>query len=156
VKEQPPELQPNVPIVFWSFRIMVAMGLLMVLVAVIGLFLRRNKAYMHKRWYLQTLRLMTLSPFIAVLAGWFVTEVGRAPYLIYGQMTHAEGVTPSLTGGMALFTLIGYFLVYAFVFAAGAYYLTRVIRTGTEGTEQHDDEKHRPKRPLSAAEASFD
>ena len=99
---------------------------------------------------------MTLSPFIAVLAGWFVTEVGRAPYLIYGQMTHAEGVTPSLTGGMALFTLIGYFLVYAFVFAAGAYYLTRVIRTGTEGTEQHDDEKHRPKRPLSAAEASFD
>ena len=78
VKEQPPELQPNVPIVFWSFRIMVAMGLLMVLVAVIGLFLRRNKAYMHKRWYLQTLRLMTLSPFIAVLAGWLSPSGSRA------------------------------------------------------------------------------
>lgn len=156
LKEQPPELQPNVPIVFWAFRIMVAMGVLMVLVALAGLVMRRNRAYMHKRWYLQTLRLMTLSPFVAVLAGWFVTEAGRAPYLVYGQMTHAEGLTPSLTGGMALFTLIGYFLVYACVFAAGAYYLTRVIRTGTEGTEQHDDDKHRPKRPLSAAEASFD
>lgn len=111
---------------------------------------------MNSRWFLQTLRLMTLSPFIAVLAGWFVTETGRAPYLIYGEMTHAEGLTPSLTGGMALFTLIGYFLVYACVFAAGAYYLTRVIRSGTEQADQHDDENHRAKRPLSAAEASFD
>lgn len=156
VKEKPAAEQPHVATVFWSFRVMVAMGMLMVLVSVIGLLLRRKRAYMNSRWFLQTLRLMTLSPFIAVLAGWFVTETGRAPYLIYGEMTHAEGLTPSLTGGMALFTLIGYFLVYACVFAAGAYYLTRVIRSGTEQADQHDDENHRAKRPLSAAEASFD
>jgi cytochrome bd ubiquinol oxidase subunit I len=47
-------------------------------------------------------------PFVAVLCGWFVTEVGRQPYLLYGLITVQEGVTPSLTGGMALFTLIGY------------------------------------------------
>ncbi|EKE87543.1 cytochrome ubiquinol oxidase subunit I [Idiomarina xiamenensis] len=156
LKEVPPEEQPYVPIVFWSFRVMVAMGVLMIITAIIGLALRPKRAYMRTRWYLQSLRLMTLSPFIAVLAGWFVTEAGRAPYLVYGMMTHAEGLTPSLTGGMALFTLIGYFLVYACVFAAGAYYLTRVIRMGTEDTHQTHDDKHRAKRPLSAAEASFD
>ena len=135
---------------------MVAMGVLMVLFAITGLILRKNKAYARNRWFLQGLRLMSLAPFVAVLSGWFVTEVGRAPYLVYGQMTQAEALTPSLTGGMALFTLIGYIAVYACVFAAGAYYLTRVIRAGTEAAEQHDDEKHRAKRPLSAAEADFD
>ncbi|EAQ33084.1 cytochrome ubiquinol oxidase subunit I [Idiomarina baltica] len=156
IKEMPRDQQPNVPVVFWSFRIMVAMGVLMVLFAITGLILRKNKAYARNRWFLQGLRLMSLAPFVAVLSGWFVTEVGRAPYLVYGQMTQAEALTPSLTGGMALFTLIGYIAVYACVFAAGAYYLTRVIRAGTEAAEQHDDEKHRAKRPLSAAEADFD
>ncbi|WP_018981497.1 cytochrome ubiquinol oxidase subunit I [Salinimonas chungwhensis] len=156
IKEKPPELQPNVPVVFWAFRVMVVMGLLMVLVAFTGLLLRRKRAYMHKRWYLQTLRVMTITPFIAVLSGWIVTEVGRAPYLVYEQMTHAEAVTPSLTGGMALFTLIGYMLVYACVFIAGLYYLTRVLQKGTEVPDHVNDEQHRPKRPLSAADVSFD
>ena len=68
-------------------------------------------------------------------------------------MTYSEGVTPSLTGGMALFTLIGYILVYALVFAAGVYYLLQVFRAGLEGQESESDheEVERAKRPLSAA-----
>ena len=101
---------------------------------------------------------MAISPFIAVLAGWFVTEVGRAPWLIYGVMTHAQGLTPSLTGGMALFTLIGYVAVYSVVFAAGLYYLMRVLRVGL--LPEHEmttaDPKHRAKRPLSAADATWE
>jgi len=150
------ELQPPVGIVFWSFRIMVAMGLLMVTFGVIGLVLRHNEGYANKTWFLQGLRWMTLAPFIAVLAGWFVTEVGRAPWLIYEQMTHAEGVTPSLTGGMALFTLIGYVLVYAAVFAAGMYYLTRVLDSGVPDEDVVDSSKQRAKRPFSAASAAWE
>uniref|UniRef100_UPI00356888A0 cytochrome ubiquinol oxidase subunit I n=1 Tax=Halomonas sp. TaxID=1486246 RepID=UPI00356888A0 len=108
ISEVPPEEQPPVIIVFWSFRVMVALGLLMIAVALVGNLLRRGGRVFEHRGFLQALRLMTVTPFVAVLAGWIVTETGRAPWLVYGMMTHAEGVTPSLTGGMALFTLIGY------------------------------------------------
>jgi len=121
------EEQPPVAFVFWSFRVMVGLGLLMIAFAVAGLVLRPGGRYWRTNWFLQGLRFMSVAPFIAVLAGWFVTEAGRAPWLVYGMMTHAEGLTPSLTGGMALFTLIGYVVVYAVVFSAGLYYLMRVL-----------------------------
>jgi len=101
---------------------------------------------------------MSITPFIAVLAGWVVTEVGRAPWMIYGQMTHAEGLTPSLTGGMALFTLIGYVVVYSLVFSAGVYYLLKVFKGGLEkANAPHEmDEIERPMRPFSAAHVSLE
>lgn len=91
-----------------------------------------------------------------MLAGWVVTEAGRAPWVVYGLMSHAEALTPSLTGGMALFTLVGYMAVYAVVFLCGVYYLTRVVRQGMLPEPAHDDEVERPKRPLSAAHVPFE
>lgn len=156
LKEVSPDEQPPVSIVFWSFRIMVAMGLLMILAGVIGVILRVTGKLYSTVWYLQSLRLMSIAPFLAVLSGWFVTEVGRAPWLIYGIMTQAEAVTPSLTGGMALFTLIGYIVVYAMVFTAGVYYLFRVLQMGVEDEEPVDEEHDRAMRPLSAAHVTFE
>src|SRR3989338_9075714 len=103
-------------------------------------------------WFLNGMRWMSFTPFLAVLAGWVVTETGRAPWLIYGVMTHAQGLTPSLTGGMALFTLIGYMVVYAMVFSAGLYYLFRVLQAGLEEDLSAEDthEVERASRPLSA------
>lgn len=157
LNEVPVDEQPPVAIVFWAFRIMVAIGMLMVAVVITGLILRRKGRYATAPWFLNTLRLMAVTPFIAVLSGWFVTEVGRAPWLIYQQFSHADGVTPSLTGGMALFTLIGYITVYAAIFTAGLYYLMRVLRTGVE-QRNYDYEKSgkRPKRPLSVADADWE
>ncbi|WP_336366518.1 cytochrome ubiquinol oxidase subunit I [Marinobacter sp. C2H3] len=157
LKEIPVDEQPPVGFVFWSFRTMVAMGMLMLLFAVTGLVLRKGGRYWRTPWFLQGLRFMSLAPFIAVLTGWFVTEGGRAPWLVYGVMTQAEAVTPSLTGGMALFTLIGYIVVYALVFTAGVYYLMRVLYVGLE--DQHDEDEHeaeRPMRPFSAAHVPFE
>lgn len=158
LKDVPVEEQPAVFIVFWSFRIMVALGLLMIAFAVWGLFLRIKGRYYQSTYFLNGLRLMSLSPFIAVLAGWVVTESGRAPWLIYGQMTHAQGLTPSLTGGMALFTLIGYVVVYSLVFSAGVYYLLKVFRGGLEkANAPHEmEEIERPMRPFSAAHVAID
>ncbi|MGO2393536.1 MAG: cytochrome ubiquinol oxidase subunit I [Halomonas sp.] len=153
------EEQPPVIIVFWAFRVMVGIGLLMIGVSLIGLMLRRNERIYHQRLFLKALTGMISLPFIAVLAGWIVTESGRAPWLVYGMMTHAEGLTPSLTGSMALFSLIGYILVYAVVFYAGIYYLTRVVRNGMlpeDDRETTDMNVHRPMRPLSAANTPFD
>ncbi len=153
----PIEEQPPVIIVFWAFRVMVGIGVLMIAVALTGLFLRRNGRVYENPLFLKTLTVMIASPFLAVLGGWIVTESGRAPWLVYGVMTHAEGLTPSLTGGMALFTLIGYIAVYSVVFLTGIYYLTRVVRNGmTETQAEIGGEVERPKRPLSAAHTPFD
>lgn len=157
LKDFPREEQPPVAIVFWSFRIMVGIGTLMILVGLTGLALRRGGRYFQSSWFLQVLRAMSIAPFIAVLTGWFVTEVGRAPWLVYGIMDHASAVTPSLTGGMALFTLIGYIVVYALVFSAGVYYLMRVLYVGLE--DRNDEEEHeaeRPARPFSATHVPFE
>ncbi|KPQ24006.1 MAG: cytochrome d ubiquinol oxidase subunit I [Halomonas sp. HL-48] len=157
VSEMAPEEQPPVALVFWSFRVMVAIGMLMIGVAIAGLLLRRKGRVFQSPLYLKTLVGMIVSPFLAVLAGWVVTESGRAPWLVYGVMTHAQGLTPSLTGGMALFTLIGYVAVYAVVFWVGIYYLTRVVRNGMiPDTAEVTGEVERAKRPFSAAHTPFD
>ncbi len=159
LKEVPVAEQPEVPWVFWGFRVMVGLGLLMIATGFMGLLLRYKQRYWQAPWFLQGLRLMSVTPFIAVLAGWVVTETGRAPWLVYGMMTHAEGLTPSLTGGMALFTLLGYITVYAMIFSAGLYYLMRVLQDGLEVDALHgeeDDEVHRPSRPLSGSDVSLE
>ncbi len=159
ISEVAPEEQPPVAIVFWAFRIMVGIGFLMIGVAIAGVILRKRGTLYTNPLFLKSLVGMIAMPFVAVLAGWVVTEAGRAPWLVYGMMTHAEGLTPSLTGGMALFTLIGYVAVYAVVFWAGIYYLTRVVRNGMLPEDEQKEvqgEVERPKRPLSASHTPFD
>ncbi|MCW4150288.1 cytochrome ubiquinol oxidase subunit I [Halomonas sp. 18H] len=157
ISEAAPEEQPPVALVFWSFRVMVGLGFLMIGVALLGLFMRRKGRIFQNKLYLRTLVGMIATPFIAVLSGWIVTEAGRAPWLVYGVMKHTDGLTPSLTGGMALFTLIGYIAVYSIVFFIGVYYLTRVVRNGMlEDPIEVHGEVERPKRPLSAAHTPLD
>ena len=149
------EERPPVGIVFWSFRIMVGIGVLMLLVSLWGAWLRLRGRLYDSRPFLQTLKWMIPLPFVAVLTGWFVTEIGRAPWLLYGEMTHSEGLTPALTGGMALFSLIGYILVYAIIFTAGLYYVTRIVQKGPEAKGSVVEPAH-AKRPFSAADVPFD
>lgn len=157
LKQIAADQRPPVWIVFWSFRIMVGVGLLMLACALIGLVLRRGGRYWRSPMFLNAMRLMTFSPFIAVLCGWITTEVGRFPWLVYGQMTQAQGVTPSLTGAMVLSTLIGYILVYTVIFSAGMYYLMLVLRAGVESIDHEEvHEVERPKRPLSASHISIE
>jgi cytochrome bd ubiquinol oxidase subunit I len=153
LKSVPPEDRPPVGIVFWSFRIMVALGLIF-----IGLALASAWQLWRGRLFESTRLLRALSwsiplPFVAVLAGWFVTEVGRQPWIIQDVMRLSEAVTPSLSGWMVLATLIGYIAVYAIVFSAGLIYLRRVIDAGPDPIEPSDlNMRARPKRPWSAAD----
>jgi len=150
VSEVPKDEQPPVAIVFWSFRVMVGLGVLMIGFAGYALWLRLRGQLWHAPRFLRGLTWMIPAPFVAVLAGWFVTETGRAPWLIYEQLSHAEGLTPALTGAMALTSLIGYVLVYALVFIVALYYLVRIVRAGLEVPDRPQPESDRPKRPLSA------
>lgn len=150
IAEVPVEEQPPVGTVFWSFRLMVGIGLLMIAVGLWGLYLRvKGRLYEPGRFH-RFMPYMIASPFVAVLAGWFTTEVGRAPWLIQGMVTFSEGVTPALTGWMALASLIGYVAVYAVVYTAGGYYIWRLMQKGiTDEEPGEQDETAHPKRPLS-------
>ncbi len=152
----PVDERPNVFIVFWSFRIMVGIGMLMIALSLFGLVqLLRGKLLDSPR-YLRALSWMIPLPFVAVLAGWVVTEAGRQPWLLYGLINVTEAVTPSLSGWMALLTLIGYIAVYAVVFSAGVYYLTQIVQAGMGSQQPADDAAPRPKRPLSATDVPLD
>jgi len=122
----PREDWPNVPIVFWAFRIMVGIGVLMILYGLTGAFFAwRKKLYDHP-WYFRWGVLMGPAGFVAVLAGWFVTEVGRQPYLVYGLIRTADVASPVGAPGVAG-SLFAFVVVYLTVFAAGTFYILRLM-----------------------------
>ncbi|OAT46649.1 putative cytochrome bd2 subunit I [Proteus hauseri ATCC 700826] len=130
LKEFPKEDRPNSLIVFWSFRIMVGLGMLMILVGVWGTWLRyRNKLYQSKA-FLRLTFLMAPSGLIAILAGWFTTEVGRQPWVVYGIQRTRDAVSAHGEMHMSISLLI-FFVVYSSVFGIGYAYMLKLIRKGT-------------------------
>ncbi len=157
LKDWAPEDRPPVAVVFWSFRVMVGIGVLMLAVAVISLFLRWRGTLYESRWFLRMCTFMLPMPFIAVLAGWITTEVGRQPWVLYGLIRTEDAVSPSLTGGAAFVSLISFIVVYALIFFAGGYYISRLVRSGPEAEEAPTPENlRRPSRPMSAADHYID
>jgi len=153
----PPEERPPVGVVFWSFRIMVAIGMLMIAIALVSAWKLYRGTLYATPWLLRALVFMVPLPFVAVLAGWFVTEVGRQPWIVQGVMTVGEGLTPSLSGWMALVTLIGYIAVYTVVFASGLFYLRKVIAAGPESVDDvHEQLTGTPKRPWSVVSTDLE
>ena len=152
LKEWPKGDRPPVAIVYFAFRIMVGIGILMLLTVYTGLVLwKRGKLFLSRR-YLGFCLLVSPIGFIAVLAGWTTTEVGRQPWVIYGLMRTSEAVTPSLTTTDVAISLGAYMLSYAFIFGAGFILLRRLVRIGPPvgaEDEAHEVQAH-PKRPLSA------
>src|SRR5699024_11123578 len=94
LKDFPEENRPNATWVFWSFRVMVALGLLMVLLGVLALWKRWRGGLYDSPWLLRFALVMGPSGLIALLAGWFTTEIGRQPWVVYGVMRTADAVSP--------------------------------------------------------------
>ena len=123
----PDELQPPVPIVFWSFRIMVGLGMLMMLIGFVSLYLRwRGKLYDAPLFY-RAAMVMGPSGFVAVLAGWITTEVGRQPYTVYGQLLTADSIAPVAAPAVAA-SLIAFIVVYFALFGAGTWYILKMMK----------------------------
>ena len=135
---------------------MVGLGMVFIAISLLSaLQLARGRLY-DARLLLRMWTWLIPAPFVAVLTGWFVTEVGRQPWMIQGLMRLDEAVTPSATGWMVLATLVGYVAVYAVVFTSGVYYLRKVILAGPDPMEQAEEEGGRPKRPWSAVPTGLD
>src|SRR5208337_136720 len=129
LKAWPKDQRPPVLWVFWSFRIMVGIGALMILTGVSALVLYFRKRLFDARWFQCWCMAMTPAGFAAVLAGWFVTEIGRQPYIIQGVMRTSEALSP-VSGPAVAISLAVFVLTYADVFGAGVYYIVKLIRQG--------------------------
>jgi len=148
--------RPNSTVVFWTFRVMVGLGSLMILLALLGLWLRRGGRLYRSRMFLRFALLMSPAGLVALLAGWMTTEIGRQPWVVYGLMRTADAVSP--VGALQLsISLALFILVYFLVFGSGTYYLLQLIAKGPqvdEGLLPVDGgpgQTRNPSRPMSAA-----
>lgn len=150
LKDVVKEDRPPVAIVFWSFRVMVGIGMAMILTGVIAVVLYcRKQLFDFKPFQLWCIAMMP-SGFIAVLAGWFVTEVGRQPFTVYGVVRTGESISPVIAEQVAL-SLGIFIVVYTLIFGAGSYYILKLIGKGpiqaknADGYYAHGQEKIAPK-----------
>jgi cytochrome d ubiquinol oxidase subunit I len=126
LKEWPKEDRPPTAIVFWAFRIMVGLGLLMVLIGLWSLVSRARRKLYEGPALLRMAVAMGPAGFIAVLAGWVVTEVGRQPYTVYGLLRTSDSLSPIAAPAVAT-SLAIFAVVYFVVFGAGTLYMLRLM-----------------------------
>ncbi|MGE0179328.1 MAG: cytochrome ubiquinol oxidase subunit I [Sphingomonas sp.] len=122
----PVENRPPVGIVFWSFRVMVGLGVLMFGLGLLGLFMRWRKRLYESKLLHRFALAMGPAGFVAVIAGWVTTEVGRQPFVIYNLLRTRDAVSPIATPGVTG-SLIAFVIVYFAVFAAGTWYILKLM-----------------------------
>jgi len=140
----PEEDWPNVPLVFWSFRIMVMIGMTMALVGLWSAWARYRGRLYEPGWLHKAAMLMAPSGTLAILAGWITTEVGRQPWTVYGLLRTADSVSP-LDAPAVNASLLAFVLVYFLVFGAGIYYLFKLFKR-TPSLNERDIKLGQPRR----------
>ncbi|WP_114910622.1 cytochrome ubiquinol oxidase subunit I [Acidibrevibacterium fodinaquatile] len=126
LRDFPPAERPPVAVVFYAFRIMVALGFLMAGVGLLGAFLRWRGRLYDTPWLHRIMVAMAPAGFISVLAGWTVTEVGRQPYTVYGLLRTIDSASPIAVAGVAT-SLLAFVIVYFLVYGAGITFLLRLM-----------------------------
>lgn len=140
LKDFEKEDRPPVIWVFWSFRIMVGLGMIMIAIGIVsGVQYLRKKLFTNKLLHIWWVGMMPTG-FIAILAGWFVTEIGRQPWAAYGVIRTAQSVSPSITGPQVAWSLMAFIIMYIFIFSAGVYYVVKLIKKGF--SEFADDDQY--------------
>ena len=134
-KYGPGNYVPPVRTTFWSFRVMVLAGSLMILFTLYGVYLSMRDKLENRPFYLKTLVWMIPLPFIANSAGWLMTEVGRQPWVVFGLLKTANGVSPTVPAGMVLTSYVGLTLVYALLLVLDIYLFSKAISQGPDEEE---------------------
>jgi len=135
--------------VFFAFRIMLAIGFFMVAAALYGAFLWWRGTLFETRWYLRVVSQTWWIGFVAVIAGWVVTESGRQPWIARGILRTADAISP-VSANQVLTTLILFVVVYGIVFTMGIYYINRLINKGPQGLAVEHSENFSAS-PIAAA-----
>lgn len=135
--------RPPVLWVFWSFRVMVGIGILMILLGLTSaIYYFRGQLFNSRALQIAWMSMMP-SGFIALLAGWFVTEIGRQPYTAYGLIRTTHSVSPAILGPQVAWSLLAFIILYTFIFGAASYYIIRLIKKGLSvGNEPEQFYRH--------------
>jgi cytochrome bd ubiquinol oxidase subunit I len=120
----------NIPLLYYCYHVMVGLGTIFIAIMVVAAFLLWRSRLYGSRWMLWILMLAMPFPFIANTAGWLVAELGRQPWLAYGLLRTSEGVSPQLSSGNVLFTLIGFAGMYLII---GLLYILLIVREVDHG-----------------------
>jgi len=156
LKDFPADQRPPVAIVFWTFRIMVGLGFLMLGAGLLGLVLRAAGRLYDSRWFQRVMVAMIPSGFVAVIAGWYTTEIGRQPWMVQGILRTADAHSP-VGGGSVLLSVVLFVLIYAMLLGSAVYYIVKLIRIGPEAPEADREETRKtPARPFSLPDASLE
>ena len=134
LKAWPKEERPYAPVLFWSFRIMVGIGMLMIAIGFWSLVLRFTGRLHESGLIHRAAVFMGPMGFVAVLAGWITTEMGRQPYTVYGLLKTVDSVSPLAAPAVGV-SLAAFVVVYFLVFGAGIYFLLRLMSKPPETGE---------------------
>ena len=157
LKEFPKEDRPNSSIIFWTFRVMAGLGMLMILLALIGLVLRRHGRVYENRLFQRIMVAMGPAGFVTLLAGGVTTEAGRQPWVVYGVLRTAQAVSPVTQQDVSVSLMI-FVIVYCLVFCTGIYYILKLLRIGPAYDDAGPrnasaaDTNSSGRRPLAAVE----
>lgn len=150
----PRDQRPPVAITFFAFRIMVGCGLLMLAIAWLGSWLSLGERLSSARLFLWVTFLSFPLGFVATLTGWFTAEVGRQPWVVYGQITTADAATPFLSTAQVSVSLAAFAIIYALIFVCGIVYIYRQLRAGPIPLNEGGNPVHNPMRPLALGGAN--
>jgi cytochrome d ubiquinol oxidase subunit I len=153
LKDFPPDARPPVLLPFFAFRIMVGLGLLMLAIAWFGAWKWWRGTLFDSRWYQRAWIWMMPSGFVALLTGWWVAEVGRQPWVVYGLLRTADAVSPNVPAGSVLTSLVVYVAVYLTLFGFVGWYLLKMLRVGPVEAPQRRHTVETAARPLSLGDA---
>jgi cytochrome d ubiquinol oxidase subunit I len=126
----PGDYRPNIPVTYWTFRLMIGFGALMALLSLVGLWVFRHDRTPRSRWFYRAAIAAIALPTLANSAGWIFTEMGRQPWAVFGIMTTAEGVSPTVSAGMVLTSLIVFTILYGVLAVVDGLLMYRYAKAG--------------------------
>ena len=135
----PGNYMPIIPLTYWTFRLMVGVGFVLAAFALWGLVLLRRGTLEQSRWFNRLALGAVALPFIASTAGWIFTEMGRQPWVVYGLLRTASGVSPTVSGYEVVLTLVGFTVIYAILAVVDGWLMVRYLRSVEEPGEKAEE-----------------
>jgi cytochrome d ubiquinol oxidase subunit I len=146
-KYGPGDYRPNIPVTYWTFRLMIGFGLLMALLSLVGLWLFRRGRTPGSRWFYRAAIAAIALPVLANSAGWIFTEMGRQPWVVFGVLGTADGVSPTVPAGTVLTSLIVFTVLYGVLAVIDGLLMVRYAKAGPPPPETADPSDVDSERP---------
>jgi cytochrome d ubiquinol oxidase subunit I len=147
----PGDYRPDIPVTYWTFRLMIGFGFLLGLLSIVGLWLFRRGRTPTNRWFYRFAVVSIAFPFLANSVAWIFTEMGRQPWAVFGVLRTSAGVSPSVSAGEVLTSLIVFTALYAVLAVVDAALMVRYSKAGAEppppSPSESDDAEQDDTRP---------